>query len=167
MVSSKFVYALIHVTPHWKVLWSLNLRHSAAYEMPFPMLCYFAGIKNFRFWLKTMDYSPWLQANFYLHSYMYMTCMVSTLHAAHQQKVSERNSDMQRTAANLLLSDVIACDKGDSLVLAPHVLSGSLFLAVSDGFDRVFWMGDLNYRVQLEREQADEHIASSDWMVRA
>ena len=93
--------------------------------------------------------------------------MVSTLHVAHQQKVSERNSDMQRTAANLPLSDVIACDKGDSLVLAPHVMSEGLFLAVSDGFDHVFWMGDLNYRVQLAREQADEHIASSDWMVGA
>ena len=31
----------------------------APLEIPFHMLFFFAGIKFFRFWPKTMDYSPW------------------------------------------------------------------------------------------------------------
>ena len=41
----------------WKVFFSKNLRHSAPLEMPFPMVSFLDGVKFFRFWLKTMDYS--------------------------------------------------------------------------------------------------------------
>lgn len=37
--------------------------------------------------------------------------------------------------------------------------SPSSFECVSDRYDRVFWMGDLNYRINLKRDQADELIA--------
>ena len=45
------------ITPHWKVLRSRNLRHSAPLEMLFPMVSLFAKVKIFRFWPKTMDYN--------------------------------------------------------------------------------------------------------------
>ena len=35
----------------------LKLRHSARLEMHFCMVSFFTGIKIFRFWPKTMDYS--------------------------------------------------------------------------------------------------------------
>ena len=47
------------ITPHWKVLWSSNLRYSAPFEMLFPLVSLSAKVKIFRFWPKTMDYSPW------------------------------------------------------------------------------------------------------------
>ena len=45
------------ITPHWKVLLSSNLRHSVPLEMPFHMVSFFAKLKIFRFWPKTMDYN--------------------------------------------------------------------------------------------------------------
>ena len=45
------------ITPHWKVLRSRNLHHSAPLEMPFPMVSLFAEIGSISFWPKTMDYS--------------------------------------------------------------------------------------------------------------
>ena len=47
------------ITPHWKVLRGYNLCHSAPLEILFPMalLLFFAWIKFFRFWPKTVDYS--------------------------------------------------------------------------------------------------------------
>ena len=36
-----------------------NLCHSAPLEMLFPMNFFFAEVKLFIFWPKTMDYSPW------------------------------------------------------------------------------------------------------------
>ena len=35
----------------------LKFVHSVPLEVPFPMASFFAGIKLFRFWPKTMDYS--------------------------------------------------------------------------------------------------------------
>ena len=45
------------ITPHWKVLRISNLRHSVPLEMPFHMVSFFAEVKIFRFWPKTMDYN--------------------------------------------------------------------------------------------------------------
>ena len=38
-------------------------------------------------------------------------------------------------------------------------------LMMLDSFDHIFWFGDLNYRVELTRDQANQHLANSDWMV--
>ena len=45
------------ITPHWKVLRSLNLHHSAPLEMLFLMKSFVAKVKDFIFRPKTMDYS--------------------------------------------------------------------------------------------------------------
>ena len=45
------------ITPHWKVLRSLNLYHSVPLEMPFHMVSFLAKVKFFRFRPKTMDYN--------------------------------------------------------------------------------------------------------------
>ena len=47
------------ITPHWKVLWSQNLRHSAPIEVPFPTESFPTKVKICIFRPKTMDYSPW------------------------------------------------------------------------------------------------------------
>ena len=54
------------ITPDWKVLRSRNLCHSAPLEILFPLVSLFVKIATFRFfvqifrfWPKTMDYSPW------------------------------------------------------------------------------------------------------------
>ena len=44
-------------TLHWKVLRSSNLHHSAPLEMLFLMVSFFAEVKIFRLWQKTMDYN--------------------------------------------------------------------------------------------------------------
>ena len=44
-------------TPHWKVLRSWNLCHSAPLQTPFHMVSLLAKVKIFRFWPKTMDYN--------------------------------------------------------------------------------------------------------------
>ena len=54
-----YCYLPTLITPHWKVLCSWNLHHSAPLEMLFPLVSLFAKIKIFRFRPKTMDYSPW------------------------------------------------------------------------------------------------------------
>ena len=45
------------ITPQWKVLRSLNFRHSVPPEMHFNMVSFLAKVKIFRFWPKTMDYN--------------------------------------------------------------------------------------------------------------
>ena len=39
----------------------IKLCHSAPLEIPFTMISLFAKIQTFRYWQKTMDYSPWLR----------------------------------------------------------------------------------------------------------
>ena len=45
------------IVPHWKVLRSRNLCHSAPLDIPFPTVFFFVEVKIFNFWPKTMDYS--------------------------------------------------------------------------------------------------------------
>ena len=40
-----------------------------------------------------------------------------------------------------------------------------LFRKVSDRFDRVFWFGDFNYRVELSSENLKESIKDRNYMV--
>ena len=80
---------------------------------------------------------------------------------------------MQRIAANLELSS----EPGEPAPLLPlfthyrnNMLTDATLLhtrvgVVTDVFDHVFWSGDLNYRVDLERPTADAYLESSDWMV--
>ena len=34
-----------------------------------------------------------------------------------------------------------------------------------NAFDYVFWFGDFNYRVEMERTKVDDHLSDSDCMV--
>lgn len=61
---------------------------------------------------------------------------------AHQHRVRERNQSFHRINTKLQLRQAVG---------AP--------LAVSDRFDRVFWMGDLNYRVNANRRMADDLLS--------
>ncbi len=39
-------------------------------------------------------------------------------------------------------------------------------IALLDTHDYVFWCGDLNYRIELEKSVTENYIEKSDWMVR-
>ena len=92
---------------------------------------------------------------------------------AHDHRVTERNSDMQRIAANLALSDE-AGDKGKSYIvtnirLVIAVCGVVIIHSFAEGgvnaFDYVFWFGDFNYRVEMERTKVDKHLNDSDCRV--
>ena len=72
---------------------------------------------------------------------------------AYDEKVAERNSDVAKIAANLAVclddNDVIERD-GD----------------VCSRFDYVWWCGDLNYRVDLSRNETQAMLEKADYMVR-
>jgi len=54
---------------------------------------------------------------------------------------------------------VFSAGGADCMGLRRSSSSPSSSECVSDRYDRVFWMGDLNYRINLKRDQADELIA--------
>lgn len=39
-------------------------------------------------------------------------------------------------------------------------------VGVVDAHDFIFWCGDLNYRLELDKKKAEEYISKSDWTVR-
>ena len=48
----------------------------------------------------------------------------------------------------------------------PHVVLHCVTeVLMLDSFDHVFWFGDLNYRVDITRDQADQYLVSSDLTV--
>ena len=55
-LKSRSIFVVLY-TPHWKVLWSWNLRHSVPLEMPFYMVSFLAEVQIYSFWPKTMDYN--------------------------------------------------------------------------------------------------------------
>lgn len=65
--------------------------------------------------------------------------------AAHQNKVADRNRDFQRINQSLEL--------GRRNPYKHRAL-------VQDRFDRVFWSGDLNYRINCNRQMADQLLAN-------
>lgn len=71
---------------------------------------------------------------------------------AGMHKVLERNADMQRIAANLSLREDAT----------PNIAGSSR--DVTNEFDYVFWFGDLNYRVDMDRQTANKCLVRSDIM---
>lgn len=69
---------------------------------------------------------------------------------------------MQRIADNLTTNGL-----GMSTPLTlPTVAPNLCVRTPSDEFDCVFWLGDLNYRVDMERSEVDQHIQQqSSWTV--
>ena len=53
------MFLAILIAPHWMVLRSYNVHHSAHLEMPVLMVSLFAGIVLISFWPKPLVYSPW------------------------------------------------------------------------------------------------------------
>ena len=65
-------------------------------------------------------------------------CFINSHLAAHQEKVAERNRDFRSIL--------------DGLSLPETLTAGPEF-----AFDHVFWVGDLNYRIDMEREAVVKH----------
>eukprot|EP01132_Coremiostelium_polycephalum_P007495 gene7495-9211_t len=70
-------------------------------------------------------------------------CFVSSHFAAHQEKVDHRNNNFK---------DIV---KGVSL--------GAKYTDILNQFHHIFWLGDLNYRIDLLREEVLLHIKKSNW----
>ena len=80
--------------------------------------------------------------------------------AAHQGAVAERNRDFKTICSGLPLPHQ------DHLEQAFQLISTSVRRNrnVTEMFDRVFWMGDLNYRIEVTRAEADKRITSGDYI---
>lgn len=78
--------------------------------------------------------------NLFGTSFLFITCHLT----AHQQKVEERNSDYKRISSYFSLPET-SDDK--------------------DNYDYVFWLGDLNYRVDLSREECNQLLMKSNILV--
>jgi hypothetical protein len=68
--------------------------------------------------------------------------------SAHQEQVERRNSDFDKICLKLNLR--------------PPITDDSALQSVTDRFERVFWLGDLNYRVNANRRIADALIQAGD-----
>ena len=82
-----------------------------------------------------------------------ITISLASLLSAYDEKVAERNSDVARIAANLMMSlddDEVTENDGD----------------ICSQFDYVLWCGDLNYRVDLSRGETQAMLDKADYMVR-
>ena len=79
-------------------------------------------------------------------------CFVAAHLCAHQHKVKERNAEYHVISSGL------------AKVLAPGFLDDSIEGGdrLRQAFDAVVWSGDLNYRVDLDRSDADAALASND-----
>ncbi|CAG8506150.1 5975_t:CDS:2 [Dentiscutata heterogama] len=75
-------------------------------------------------------------------------CFINSHLAAHQSKVKQRNSDVKKISKELRLKGFKPEDK--------------LQVNVTDRFDYTFWFGDMNYRIDLPREEVDELINKKD-----
>lgn len=78
---------------------------------------------------------------------------ISSHFTAHQSKIAERNNDFHRIRNDLPIETLRSRRKG--LHLAPDLPSRD----VTDGYDYVFWFGDLNYRVNGTRKMIDSLIS--------
>lgn len=70
-------------------------------------------------------------------------CFVGSHLAAHQEKIGDRNHDFKEILKGLDL--------------------GVSHFSIDTQFSHVFWMGDLNYRIDLERDEVIKLIANEDW----
>eukprot|EP01104_Vermistella_antarctica_P017880 TRINITY_DN6440_c1_g1_i1.p1 TRINITY_DN6440_c1_g1~~TRINITY_DN6440_c1_g1_i1.p1 ORF type:complete len:823 (+),score=144.59 TRINITY_DN6440_c1_g1_i1:161-2629(+) len=70
-------------------------------------------------------------------------CFLGSHLAAHQDKVADRNRDFKE--------------------IVKEINIGSKKLDFTAQFNHMFWMGDLNYRIDLPRKKVCELTAKSDW----
>jgi len=68
-------------------------------------------------------------------------CFVNSHLAAHQENIKDRNEDVQEVIDNIKLTD--GSDK---------------IKDISTQFEHVFWCGDLNYRIDLSRDEVIEKV---------
>ena len=75
-------------------------------------------------------------------------CFVGSHLAAHQNKIENRNDDY------------LTIVKG----LTPLLYQlNSQSIDITNQFDHIFWFGDLNYRIDLSREEVLKVIAEKNW----
>jgi len=68
-------------------------------------------------------------------------CFVNSHLAAHQEKVKDRNEDVMEVIDNIRLTEGVDKIKD-----------------ISTQFNHIFWCGDLNYRIELSRDDVINHV---------
>lgn len=71
-------------------------------------------------------------------SFLFINCHLS----AHQEQLEHRNAEIKRIGTELKL---IGSRKSNSN-------------NITDSYDFTFWFGDMNYRVELSREEMERHL---------
>jgi len=84
--------------------------------------------------------------------------------AAHQTKVADRNADYGSIVHNLELPLDFSASKNLGL-LSSRKRASSRMIPIYEHYDRSFWMGDLNYRIDLPRAEVIEHVSKREWDV--
>ncbi|XP_065918340.1 phosphatidylinositol polyphosphate 5-phosphatase type IV-like isoform X2 [Dysidea avara] len=110
------------------------------------LLWYCSGVKSANFATRPLSQfktkgAVGLMFNLFGTSFLFITSHLS----AHQQRVEERNSDYKRISSYFALPDTPAKNKAEVME-----------------YDYVFWFGDLNYRVELSREECNELLTRSN-----
>lgn len=84
---------------------------------------------------------------------------VNSHFSAHQGAVSDRNRDYRTICTGLPLPHQDHVEQAFQLIS-----SSRKHRNVTELFDRVFWMGDLNYRVDLSREEVDDKLEMGNYL---
>lgn len=79
--------------------------------------------------------------------------------APHQNAISDRNKDFRTICAGLPLPHQDHLEQAFQLISTASRRERN----VTDLFDRVFWMGDLNYRIDTSRADAEAVLATNDF----
>ncbi|KAJ3130038.1 hypothetical protein HK098_006750 [Nowakowskiella sp. JEL0407] len=84
--------------------------------------------------------------------------------SAHQEKVNERNLNFNTTNEELVLTNV----QSERTVIQTiseqqEEESDGQPANISDRYDYIFWFGDLNYRINLSRSEADELLSKKNF----
>lgn len=90
-------------------------------------------------------------------------CLISSHFAAHEKNVEDRNQNYADISTSLGLDPALL----RSCFVRPNTMTSELRkykgCELVNSHDHLFWCGDLNYRIQMERTRVMEAIDEKNW----